>query len=397
MASRKEKPDGAVGVSPTGHNRYIGQPHSDAEGVIAAAEHDAAQLISAENPVGPRGTPFSRRSPFFIAVLATTGVAVTWGAIQLLGAAAQILVLIGYAFFLAVGLEPAVSWLVNHRFPRALAVTTVLLAVAGVIGAFLALAVPPLVEQAQNLVVAVPDLARQIQDNSSVIGRLSEQLNLQDHVQQILSSVGPNLAGGLLGLGIAVVSGVAGLVLILVLTAYLLADLPRVRRAGYRLFPGSRRPRAILIGDQILVKVGAYVLGNLAVSVITGTVTFIWLTVFHVPYPLLLAVFVALVDLIPVVGATIGGVVVSLVALAVSVPVALATVAFHLVYQTLEGYLVVPPIMGRAVRVPALVTAIAVILGGAMLGLLGALVAIPVAAGVLLTMREVVFPALDRM
>ena len=180
------------------------------------------------------------------------------------------------------------------------------------------------------------------------------------------------------------------------MTIYLLADLPRIRSGLYRLAPHSRRPRLILIGDEIVAKVGAYVLGNLLISVIAGSVTTIWLLIFGVPYAALLGLLVGLLDLIPVVGSTIGGLVASLVALTVSVPVALATVGFFVVYRLVEDYLLVPRIIGGVVKVPALVTIVAVLLGAALLGVIGALVAIPIAAAVLLVVREVALPSLDR-
>lgn len=187
------------------------------------------------------------------------------------------------------------------------------------------------------------------------------------------------------------------LVIAAVLTAFFLADLPRIRATFYRLVPGSRRPRAILIGDEILAKVGAYVLGNVVISVITGVTTFVWLLVFGVPYPLLLAIFVAVFDVIPVVGSTIAGVVVAAVALTVSLPVCVATIAFFIAARLIEDYLLVPRIIGRAVHVPALVTVVAVLLGGAVLGIIGALVAIPVAAGCQLLARELLFARLDQL
>jgi predicted PurR-regulated permease PerM len=176
---------------------------------------------------------------------------------------------------------------------------------------------------------------------------------------------------------------------------YFLIDMPRVRTSLYRLVPHTRRPRAILIGDEVFAKVGAYVLGNVLISVITGSATFIWLSVFGVPYPLLLGIFVALLDLVPVVGSTIAGVVVAVVALTVSLPVCIATIAFFVVFRVIEDYLLVPRIIGRAVKVPAMLTVVAVLLGGALLGIVGALVAIPVAAALQLLVNEVLYPRLD--
>ena len=115
-------------------------------------------------------------------------------------------------------------------------------------------------------------------------------------------------------------------------------------------------------------KVGSYVLGNLLVSLIAGVLTFGWLLAFHVPYALLLSIMVAILDLVPVVGSTIAGIIVAVVALSVSVPVAIATVAFFIAYRLAEDYLLVPRVIGRAVDVPALVTVVAVLIGGALLG-----------------------------
>jgi predicted PurR-regulated permease PerM len=141
--------------------------------------------------------------------------------------------------------------------------------------------------------------------------------------------------------------------------------------------------------------VGAYVLGNAATSVIAGAATFIWLSIFDVPYPLLLGLFVALLDLVPIVGSTIAGVVVSAVALTVSLPVCIATAAFFITFRLAEDYLLVPKIIGRFVKVSAIVTMIAVLIGGQLLGIVGALMAIPIAAAVQLLIEELLIPRLD--
>jgi predicted PurR-regulated permease PerM len=202
---------------------------------------------------------------------------------------------------------------------------------------------------------------------------------------------------GLLGAGQVVLSALASALVLIVLTMYFVADLPRIRATLYRLVPHSRRPRAILLGDEIFAKVGGYVLGNLLISLIAGAFTFVFLVIVGVPYPLVLSLFVAILDLVPVIGSTLAGVVVCLVALSVSLPVCLATIGFFLIYRLVEDYLLVPRIFGRMVKVPALVTVVAVLLGGALLGIVGALVAIPAAAALLLLAQEVLFPRLDHI
>ncbi|MCR6483564.1 AI-2E family transporter [Amycolatopsis sp. OK19-0408] len=388
-------------TSPSGpaaeaHHPLVGQPHSDTdEGTVAEAEAEAAEISTPEQPLGTVGKRLDRRSPFFIGMTAAAGVAVTYGLIQLLAGAEQILVLVGLALFLAIGLEPVVSWLVNHRFPRWLAVAAVFVAALAVLGGFLAAAIPVIVEQATALVDQAPDYVRQLQDHTTFLGRLNDRFHLQQAVQSAFSS-GGSLTSGVLGAGKAVFGVVTDALVVIVLTIYFVADLPRIRTTMYRLIPHSRRPRAILIGDDIFAKVGGYVLGNLAVSVIAGVLTLIWLLVFGVPYAALLAVAVAVLDLIPVVGSVIGGVLISVVALTVSLPVCLATVGFALVYRLAEDYLLVPKIIGTALKVPALITVVAVLVGGALLGIIGALVAIPVAAAILLLVKEVLYPRLDQ-
>ena len=196
--------------------------------------------------------------------------------------------------------------------------------------------------------------------------------------------------------GSAIFGAIAHILIVIVLTVYFLVDMPRIRTNLYRLVPHTRRPRTILIGDEVFAKVGAYVLGNVLISVIAATATFVWLELFDVPYPLLLGIFVGLLDLVPVVGSTIAGVVVAVVALTVSLPVCVATIAFFVAFRLGEDYLLVPRIIGRAVKVPALITVVAVIIGGALLGIVGALVAIPVAAGFQLIVQEVLYPRLDQ-
>ena len=193
-----------------------------------------------------------------------------------------------------------------------------------------------------------------------------------------------------------VFSALSSTLIVIVLTVYFVADLPRIRANLYRLVPHSRRPRAILLGDEIFAKVGGYVLGNALISLIAGVLTFAFLVIMGVPYALLLAIFVALLDLVPVIGSTLAGTVVCLVALNVSLPVCMATIGFFVAYRLVEDYLLVSRIIGRVVKVPALVTVVAVLVGGALLGIVGALVAIPAAAALLLLAREVVFPRLDR-
>jgi predicted PurR-regulated permease PerM len=389
--------DGAGGCEPAaGHHALIAQLHTEAEGPIAAAEAVAARISTAEYPLGRPGRPLNGRSPFLMGMSATAGVAVTVGVIAMIITARSVLVLIGLSLFLAIGLEPAVSVLTRRWLPRWAAVLTVMVAGLGVVGGFLAAAIPPLVGQATQFVTQAPSILTRLQNHNSVLGQLNGRLHLQQRLQQALDGDASSMINGLLGAGQVVFSALATALILIVLTVYFLVDLPRIRATLYRLVPHSRRPRAILLGDEIFAKVGGYVLGNLLTSLITGVVIFAFLVIVGVPYALLLSLFVAILDLVPVIGSTIAGVVVCLVALSVSLHVCLATIGFFLIYRLVEDYLLVPRIIGRAVKVPALVTVVAVLLGGALMGIVGALVAIPTAAALLLLDQEMLFPRLDR-
>jgi predicted PurR-regulated permease PerM len=377
-----------------GHHPLVGQPHSEDEGPIAEAEQRAAQLRSDEHPLGARGLRFDRSSVFYVGLMASAGVAVTYGALRVLASMSSALVLIGVAFFVALGLEPAVSRLVNRKLPRWAAVTLVLVVVFTIVAGSVAAAIPPLAQQLGQFIERVPHYIQVAQDHSSVIGRLNERFHLQQRITDTIHGLGGSAFAGLVKAGTALFSAVSDVVIVAVLTVYFLVDMPRIRATMYRFVPNSRRPRAILIGDEIFAKVGDYVFGNVVTSVIAGAATFVWCAIFDIPYPLLLGAFVALLDLLPY-GSTVAGFIVAAVALTVSIPVSIATVAFYMAFRLAEDYLLVPKIIGRTVKVPAGVTVVAVLLGGALLGIVGALVAIPIAAALQLLTQELLFPSLD--
>jgi predicted PurR-regulated permease PerM len=362
----------------------------------AEVETTAAEVSTAQRALGRPDKLLDRRSPFFIGLSGAAGVAVMAGIVEMIIAVRDVLVLVGLALFLAVGLEPAVSVLERRKIPRWAAVITVLVAGLAAAGGFLAAAIPPLVRQTTQFVTQAPATLPGVLNDYPVLNHLTNRLHLQQHLQRILSGNAPGVFNGLLGAGEVVLSSLASALILTVLTVYFVADLPRIRATLYRLVPHSRRPRAILLGNEISAKVGAYVLGNLLISLIAGVLTFVFLLIVKVPYSLLLGILVAILDLIPVIGSTIAGVVVCLVALSASLSVCLATIGFFAVYRLAEDYLLVPRIIGRAVKVPAVVTVVAVLLGGALLGVVGALVAIPAAAALLLLAREVLFPRLGR-
>ncbi|MEU7144319.1 AI-2E family transporter [Nocardia sp. NPDC046473] len=380
-----------------GHSQWVGQPHSvDEPAVITAAEADAAAISTEKHPLGKPGKRFDRWSPFMIGMTGAAGVIVTVGFARLLLDARDALVLVVAALFLAIGIEPVVSWMTRHRVRRGVAVTIVFLCVLAALAGFLAAAITPLIDQGRALIDHAPDQLRHLEQTYPIVHTTSARLHLDDKLKEGIAT-DASWTGGLLGAGKMVFGAVTSAVIVAVLTAYFSANFPELRAYVYRFFPHARRPRAILIGDAIFAKVGGYVLGNLLISLITAVLTFIWLLTFDVPFALVLSVLVAVLDLIPLVGSTLAGAIIAVVALTVSLPVSLATIGFFIFLRLVEDYLLAPKIIGRTVQVPAVVTVVAVLLGGALLGIIGALLAIPVAAAVLLLIRETLFPRLDRV
>jgi len=359
------------------------------------ARRVAAQ-VSDEQPFGVPAQPSSRRSPL------RHGFTWTIGALLALtvGLAARTvehqLLLIVLAAFIAIGLDPAVAFLVGKGLRRAVAVTVIaLLALAGVAG-FVAAAAPPLAKQASQLASQAPTYLQQLNDHSTVLGRLNNQFHLVDKLKAQASGGASLAAGGVLHAGTVLISATFETVIVLVLVIYFLADLAKIKHACYRLFPRHRRPRVGLLGDAILARVGGYVLGNVLTSIVAIIGNYIVLLALHVPYALALSILVGVLDLIPLVGSTIGGVIVALVALAaVSTTAALITVAYHVLYRVFEDYLLNPRVLRKTVDVSPLVTVIAVLLGGALLGVTGALIAVPAAAALQLLLTEVLYPQRD--
>jgi predicted PurR-regulated permease PerM len=369
--------------------------HEQAENRMQETIDLAEEVAERTGGLGQPGRPVDKRSPFFIGMAAAAGVAVTYGVAELIIRARGVLVLIGLALFIAAGLDPVVSWLTRRWMPRWAAVITILLASAGVAAGFIAAAIPPLSAQVTALTQHLPGYLHALQNHHSQLGKLYAKYHVQKDLTNLIHAKGTALIGGVLGAGALVLSAAGSLFVVVVLAVYFLAGMPRIKLFAYRLAPQSRRTRVILIGDEIFAKVGGFLLGNFLTSAIAGVGTYIWMLVFGVPYPILLALLVALLDLVPVIGSTIGGTIVTLVALTVSLPVAIATAGFYIGYRLAEDYLLVPRIMGKTVQIPGVVSVVAVLVGGALMGIIGALVAIPTAAAIRLLLHELAFRRLD--
>lgn len=351
--------------------------------------------VDRDNPFGRPGQPLSRDHPFRLAFFAALGVAAAAALLEAALIARQMLVLILIAAFLAVGLDPAVRWLVSRGLRRALAVLLIAAAGLGFFGGFLAAVVPPIASQSGQLVKQAPGYLHRL-DNNATFRKLDQRYHLTATVEKrAREGISVNGIGGVLGVGKAVLGYVASTLTVVVLTIYFLANMPAIRRVAYRLVPRSRRARVGLLTDEILNRVGGYVLGNLATSLVAGVATYIWLVAFGVPYAVALAMFVAITDLIPLIGATIGAAGVTAVALFHDTRIGIATLIFYAAYQQFENYVLQPRVMKRTVDVAPVVTIVAALLGAGLFGVLGALLAVPLAAAIQLVLTEVVFPRQD--
>jgi predicted PurR-regulated permease PerM len=327
-------------------------------------------------------------------------VAVAYLFVRSIADVAQVLTIIGISLFLGVGLQPAVVWLERRRVPRPAAVGLITFVFLAVIGVFVAAAIPPITHEAHELMVNFPRYRKDVADGKGWLGHVVSKLHLSSYVRgntTASKTLNKAAVGGVIGAGKLLLSTTAAAVSVVVLTIYFLITLPSVSKLWLSFVPASRRDRVGLLVEEVFGRVGGFVLGNLITSVVAGVGTTVWLTIFGVPYAFLLGLFVAIFDLVPVVGSTLAGVAVSLVALSRGLTVALATAGFYIFYRLFEDYLLVPRVMNRTVRISPGLTIMATLLGAALWGLVGALVAIPIAAGVRLVLEEVAFPAADRL
>ena len=356
--------------------------------------HIEAQ-VDAENPFGVPGRRISRDHPFIIAFTAALGVATALLLVEAVLVARQVLVLFLVAAFIAVGLDPAVRWLVRHGIRRSVSVLVIALAALGFFGGFVAAIVPPIAHQSTSLVKHAPDYVHRL-DNNKTFRELDKRYHITAKVnERAKKGFSVDSIGGFVGVGKAILGIFASTLTIIILTIYFLANMPAMKAVLYRAVPRTRRARVGLLGDEILDRVGGYVLGNLATSVVAGVASFIWLVAWGIPYPVALAMFIAITDLIPLIGATIGAIGITAVALFHGVVPGVATGIYYLGYQQFENYVLHPRIMKRTVDVAPVVTIVAALLGAALMGILGALIAVPIAAAVQLILTEVVYPRQD--
>ena len=358
------------------------------------------ESVPADGAADPAVAAVAVASPVLTGFLLAVGVALAIGVVSVLRTNGQLIVWIAAALFIALGLDPLVRRVESWGAPRWVGVLTAALGLAAVAGAFVALLVPTVIEQSTQLVQDLPAIIDGVMRAEWFV-QLDEEFHLQEAVRaqtERLAADGAavtDLFGGLLGFGQTVLNAVFSVLVVVVLTLYFLSSLPHMKYWAYRLAPRSRRPRIEALSEQITSSVGHYVMGQSFVAALNGAVAFTALAIAGAPFAVLLAAIAAFMAFIPLVGAAIGGTLLTLVSLLTSWQTAAVFAAIYFVYLQIEAYVISPRVMARAVSVPAAVAVIAVIAGGALLGVLGALMAIPLAAALLLLVREVFIPRQD--
>jgi len=296
------------------------------------------------------------------------------------------------ALFLAAGLNPAVEFFERHGMRRPYAVVTVIVAALAAVALFLVAIVPVITDQVQSISDNAPDWLDRLQ-KSERVQKLDDEYQVIDKIKDYIEKgdFASSLFGGVLGIGLAVLSALANAFIVIVLTLYFLASLDKTKKALYQLAPASRRERVTLLGDRVIRGVGGYVSGAFIVATCAGISSLIFLFIVGLgQYAVALAFVVALLDVIPMIGATIGAVVVTAIGFAEDPKIGIACIVFYVIYQQVENYVIYPRVMSRSVDVPGAVTVIAALVGAALLGVVGALLAIPTAAAILMLTREVV-------
>lgn len=372
-------------------------PEDDGGAVTDPTDGIPPEWRSHPSKYGQAGRPLNRQSPFFMGFVGAIGVLTALLLWHVLGRLTTTITLVVVAFFLTLALNPIVETLTKRGVRRGGAVAIVF---AGLVGVFVLIGlvvVPPVVTQGTQLVQAAPDWvdevlnSRWVQDldrHYDVVEKVQSEFNKRITDGNFLSQV----FGGVLGVGAAVIGGIFQGFTVLVLTLFLLVSFPRVKQAAYAVVPASRRPRVVSLSEEIMRRTGSYAIGQVAVASINALCSWIMMTIVGIPYAAVLAVVVGFLGLIPMVGATAGAVLVCVVAVFDEPRKAIIAAIYYIVYQQLENYVVAPRIMQRTVSVPGAVTVVAALAGGTLLGVLGALLAIPVAAGLLLLYEEVLLP-----
>jgi putative heme transporter len=317
------------------------------------------------------------------------------------GAVATLANIITYVFaaiFIALGLDPAVSKLEQIGLRRPFAILTVVLVLLGALATLTWAILPTLASQGANFIKNAPAVVMGF-GNLPIITHLDAQFGgaistAIDGATKFLSDSTnwPRMLGGVVQVGLNIFNGFFASIVIIILSLYFMASLNRFKSFVYSLVPFSKREKFRDLSEQVAASVGRYVIGQFTIALTNAVLSYIFMTICGIPFSLVLAFILLLLCLIPLVGSITGATIVTLVALSVSPTTAIISAIYYLIYMQVEAYVISPRVMNKAVSVPGAVVVVAALAGGALLGVLGALVAIPAAASIILIIRQLLVP-----
>ena len=360
----------------------------------------AAKAAPTPADYGIAGVPINRSHPYYFGFVATLGALTAIVLMRALASVSQIFILILIALFLATGLNPAVEALRRRNMSRATAVTIIFTSVIAFVIFFALVVAPPVISQGTQLINKAPTLLGELTNNAT-INKLNDQYGIIDTLQAKLKSVTSDgtllisAFGGVVGVGKSVLSGFFTFLTILVLTLYFITSLPQAVNLGLSLVPASRRERVGRLTNAIIARVGSFVGSQIVIAAMASVFVFTLSIVLGLPSPIAIGMIVFVCGLIPLIGHFLGSGIVTIIALTQSIAIGVIALVAYVVYVQVENYVVTPRIMKRTLAVPGAVTIISALIGSSLLGLVGGLLAVPVAASIILILDEVVIPRAD--
>jgi predicted PurR-regulated permease PerM len=314
-------------------------------------------------------------------------------ALEVIWISRQVVTWVLVALFLALALNPAVEWLMAHGVARrGLAVAITMLGAALLVVGIGAIFVPTVVHQVNEFVDAIPGYVDDVTKGRGRLGFLETKYHVVEKVKDAVHSGGARKLLGFSGTAISLTKSVITIIVasltIVVMTIFMLLEGPEWVERFYSLLPAEQQKRWRAVGYDVYRTVGGYVTGNLVISLIAGVTTTVLLLALGVPFAVALGLVVAILDLVPLAGATIAAVIVCTVAFLHSLPAGIICVVFFVVYQQIENHFLQPVIYGRTVQLSPLAVLIAVLIGAQLAGVLGALGAIPIAGSIQVFVRD---------
>ncbi|MFK4763113.1 AI-2E family transporter [Microbacterium sp. ZW T5_45] len=390
------------GTAASGAGTGVTDPTAPGTGeAVAAPSPAASDAASVAGSTQTRSLWTRIDRPFVFGFLVTLGglAAIVLG--LAITSLSTVLIYIALALFAALGLDPAVRFLERRGLSRAVSVVIVILALIVVIGLILWMILPIVIDQIATFVRSVPGMIVEF-TRTDLYATLESQFG--DQFQQIVADVQRFLtdpgniaaiSGGALKVGTGIATGISGVIVVLVLTLYFVATLPGMKTSLLRLAPARDRARAGDIVEQITDSVGGYVMGMVILAFFNALLAFLLYVFLGLPFPPLMATVAFCITLIPLVGSVLFWVIGTGLALFTNPIAALIFGLVYLVYMQVEAYVITPRVMNRAVSIPGSLVVIGALAGGTLLGLLGALVAVPVAASILIIINQVWVPKQD--